>query len=63
VNSFEGTSLYDLMETNEKITLSMVKEQLNHYKIRKVSDNECTYPLAWWKVHEPQFSYISFVVR
>jgi hypothetical protein len=33
-------SLYDLMETNEEMVLSVVKEQPKHYKIRKVSDEK-----------------------
>jgi hypothetical protein len=61
VNNFGVGSLYDIMETNEEMTLSMVKEQLNHYKIKKVNDDECKNPLAWWKVHESQFSYVVFV--
>jgi hypothetical protein len=59
-NSTVG-SLYDLMETDEEMVLSMVKEQLNHYRIKKVSDEECKNLLAWWKVHESQFSYVAFV--
>jgi hypothetical protein len=48
------------METNEKMVLSMVKEQLNYYhRIKKV---ECKY-LAWWKLHEGQISYVVFVVQ
>ncbi len=30
MSSFGTRSLYDLMETNEKMVLSMVKEQLSH---------------------------------
>ncbi len=42
VNSEKGASLYDFMEINKKMVLSMVKEQfMNHYhKIKKVSDDE-----------------------
>jgi len=60
VNSEKGTSLCDFMGTNEKMVLSMVKEQSNYYhRIKKV---ECKY-LAWWKLHEGQFSYVVFVVQ
>ncbi len=51
INS-RARSLYDLMETDDEMVLSLVKEQLNHYIIRKVSDKECKSLLAWWKVHE-----------
>jgi len=61
VNNSRTRSLYDLMETNEEVVLSMVKEQLSHYKIRKVSDEDCKSLLAWWKAHESQFSYVSFL--
>jgi len=47
MNNFGVRSLYDLMEIDEKMALSMVKEQLNHYRIRKVSDEECKSLLAW----------------
>jgi len=49
------------MEIDEEMVLSMVKEQLNHYRIKKVSDEECKNLLAWWKVHESYFSYVGFV--
>jgi hypothetical protein len=55
MSNYEGPSLYDLMEIDEKMVLSMVKEQLNHYKIRKVNDGKCKNSLASWKVHESQF--------
>jgi hypothetical protein len=47
MNNFGVKSLYDLMEIDEKMVLSVVKEQMNHYRIRKVSDEECKSPLAW----------------
>jgi F0F1-type ATP synthase beta subunit len=56
-------SLYNLMETNKEMVLLVVKEHLKHYRIRKVSDEECKNLLAWWKVHESQFSYVVFVAR
>jgi len=47
MNNFRVRSLYDLMEIDEKMVLSMVKKQLNHYKIGKVTDEECKSMLAW----------------
>jgi hypothetical protein len=58
--SIEPTSFYDFIETNEEMTLSMVKKQLNHLKIKIVME-ECKDPLAWWRTHEVQFSYVWFV--
>jgi hypothetical protein len=60
MNNFGIGSLYDLMETNEEMALSVVKKQLSNYKIRK---EECKSPLAWWKAHESQFSYVVFVAQ
>jgi hypothetical protein len=34
------------------MVLSMVKKQLNQYKVRKVSDDGHKYPFAWWKGHK-----------
>jgi hypothetical protein len=45
MNNCEGASLYDMMEINEDIVLSMVEKQLNHCRIKKVSDGECKNPL------------------
>jgi hypothetical protein len=38
----------------------MVKEQLNHYKIKKVNDGKCKKSLALWKAHESQKNYVVF---
>jgi hypothetical protein len=54
--SIEPTSFYDFIETNEEMTLSMVKEQLNHFRIKIVTEEDCKDPLAWWRTHEVQFS-------
>jgi hypothetical protein len=35
------------METNEEMATSIVKEQLNNFRIKKVIDEECKNPLAW----------------
>jgi len=36
ISNLKGTSLFDLMEIDKDMVLSMVKEQLNLYKVRKV---------------------------
>jgi hypothetical protein len=46
VNNFGAWSLYDLMEIYEEMALSVVKEQLSHCRIKKVSDEECKSPFA-----------------
>jgi hypothetical protein len=48
------------MENDEEVVLSMVKEQLNHYKIKKVNDGKWKYSLALWKAHESQKNYLIF---
>jgi len=55
------TSIYDLMKTNEEMASSMMKEQLNHFMLKKVTKEEVKIPLEWWRVHEIQFSYVGFV--
>ncbi len=52
------TSLHDLMETNEKIASSVVKEHLNHFRFKKVIKEEAKNPLQLWKVHEVQSLYV-----
>jgi hypothetical protein len=39
------------MESDDDITLSMVEGKLTHLKSKKVNDEECKYPMAWWKTH------------
>jgi len=56
-------SLYDLMEINEEMTSSLVKNLLNHFKFKKVIDEEAKNSLKWWKVHEVQFLYVEFVAQ
>jgi len=63
MNNSRVGSLYDLMETNKEMVLSVVKEQLSNYRIRKVGDEECKNPFAWWKAHESPFSYVVFVAQ
>jgi hypothetical protein len=43
------------------MAISMVKEQLNYFKIKKVNKEECKNLVAWWKTHEVHFSYVGFV--
>jgi hypothetical protein len=50
--SIKSTSLYDTMETNKEMTSLIVKKQLNHFQVKKVTKEKCMYPLAWWIVHE-----------
>jgi hypothetical protein len=49
------------MKTNEEMASSMMKEQLNHFMLKKVTKEEVKIPLEWWRVHEIQFSYVGFV--
>ncbi len=44
--------LYDVMDMDEDMALLVMKEQLTHFKIKKVTKEECKDPLAWWKAHE-----------
>jgi hypothetical protein len=48
----KNTSLYDFMETNEEMDLSIVKQQINQFLVEKVIEKEHKKPLAWWKMHE-----------
>jgi hypothetical protein len=43
--------------------LSVLKGQPTDLKIRKVNEEECKDPLAWWKTHKLQFSYVGFVAQ
>jgi hypothetical protein len=61
--NFQTTNLYDCMVTNEDMLLLVVKEQLTHFKVKKVIDDECKDPLAWWRTQEGHFSYVRFVAR
>jgi hypothetical protein len=35
----------------------VMKEQLNHFEIKKMIRKECQDLLAWWKLHEQHFPY------
>jgi hypothetical protein len=43
--SVQSKSLYDLMESDEDMALLVVKEQLTHFRIKKLIEKECKYPL------------------
>jgi hypothetical protein len=45
------------------MALSMVKEQLTHFKTKKVNEGKCKDPLAWWRTHKVPFSYVGFVTQ
>jgi hypothetical protein len=51
------------METNEEMDLSIVKKQINHFLVKKLIEEECKNPLAWWKLHKVQFPNIGFVAQ
>jgi hypothetical protein len=40
------------MDMDEDMALLVVKKQLTHFKIKKVTKEECKDLLAWWKAHE-----------
>jgi hypothetical protein len=42
---------YDLIKIDEEMALSVVKKQLNHFRIKKIM-KECKDPLAWWRTHD-----------
>jgi hypothetical protein len=37
--------LYDFMEPNEELTSSVVKDQLNHFRFKKIVEEEAKNPL------------------
>jgi hypothetical protein len=55
--------LYDFMDLNDEMASLVVKEQLNHFKVKKVMKEEGKHPLAWHRVHEVQFLYVGFVAQ
>ncbi len=63
LKSSQSTSFYDLIEIDEDMALSMVKEQFTHFKIKKGIEEECKDPLAWWRAHEVHYSYVGVVAR
>jgi len=44
--SSQCSSLYDVMDTDENMALLVVKEQLNHFTIKKVTKEESKDPLT-----------------
>jgi hypothetical protein len=51
--SFQFKSLYDLMESDGDMALLVVKEQLTHFRIKKLIEKECKYPLHGGKSMSP----------
>jgi hypothetical protein len=51
------------MDTNDEMASSVVREQLNHFKVKNVMKKEDKHPLAWQGVHEVQFLYVGFVIQ
>jgi hypothetical protein len=51
------------MEIDEDMTLLVVMEQLTHFKMKKIIEEECKDPLAWWRAHEVHYSYVGFVAQ
>jgi hypothetical protein len=45
------------------MALSIVKEQLTRFRTKKVNEEECKDPLAWWRTHMVHFSYVGFVTQ
>jgi hypothetical protein len=63
LESSQSSSLYDFMEIDEDMALLVVMEQLTHLKMKKIIEEECKDPLAWWRAHEVHYSYVGFVVQ
>jgi hypothetical protein len=42
---------------------SLVKKLFNHFKFKKVIEEEAKNSLKWWKVYEVQFLYVDFVAQ
>jgi hypothetical protein len=51
------------MDMDEDMALSVVKKQLTHFRVKKVTNDECKDLLAWWRIKEGHFSYVKFVVH
>jgi hypothetical protein len=47
--------MYDLMKTNEDMALSIVKENLTHFKIQKITKNH----MALWKLCKILIFFVS----
>jgi hypothetical protein len=45
---------FPFMETSEEMASLIVKEQLNHLWVKKMIEEKCKIPLAWWKMYEVQ---------
>jgi hypothetical protein len=51
------------MDMDEDMVLSVVKNQLTHFRVKKVIDEECNDPLTWWRAEEGHFSNVKFVAH
>jgi hypothetical protein len=51
------------MENDDDMVLLVVKEQLTHFKTKKINEEEFEDPFAWWRTHKVHFSYVCFVVQ
>ncbi len=60
--NFQLNFLYDLMESDDDMALLVVKKQLTHFRIKKLIEKECKYPLHGGKSHEVHFSYVGFIL-
>jgi hypothetical protein len=43
------------MEIDDKMALAVLKEQFNHFRVKKITKEEGKNPLTWWRAHEVQF--------
>jgi hypothetical protein len=59
----QSTNLYDSLGIVEDMALSAGNKHLTHFKIKKVTIEECKDHLGWWKTHEVQFFYIEFIAQ
>lgn len=51
------------MEIDDKMALAVLKEQFNHFRVKKITKEEGKNPLTWWRAHEVQFWYVGFVAQ
>jgi len=56
-------NLYDYKDNDEDMTLSIIKKQLTHFRVKKVTNDECKDLLTWWRAQEGHFSYVGFVTH
>jgi hypothetical protein len=51
------------MDIDDEMASLVVKEQLNHFKVKQIMKEEGKHPLAWWRMHEVQFFNVGFVAQ